>query len=48
MIERRTLGKLVIRNVLGFHGGVIDESIFLRHDGGSQYKQFPCFRRSPV
>jgi hypothetical protein len=35
MIERRTFGKLVIRDVLGFHGGVIDEAILLRHDGAS-------------
>jgi len=48
MIERRTLGKLVIRDALGFHGGVIDESILLRHDSGSQGKQFPCFRKHPV
>jgi len=48
MIERRTLGKLVIRDALGFHSGVIDEAILLRHDGASQGKQFPCFRRSPV
>jgi len=48
MIEQRTLGKLVIRDALGFHGSVIDESILLRHDGASRDQQLPCFRRSPV
>jgi hypothetical protein len=48
MIERRTLRKLVIRDVLGFHGGVIDEAFLLPHDGTSQGKQFTYFGRSPV
>jgi hypothetical protein len=48
MIERQAVGRLVIRDVLLFHSGVIDESILLRHDSASLGKQFPCFGRSPV